>query len=274
MSICVRPGEVPLTPGLQQKEAGGLNTTGLMDENLLAPSRGTDTVSKTAKKAGFVGTKRITMIRQHYAPGGTHLPHKHDLAEQTYYLESGNAQVRVGEDVYDLVPGSIVYIPPRVEHEFKNNSTEPCVNILISVIVDESDVATSSERRGFCVQPGDIELVPGIATKKDGTPNTTNLMDESLLHRRKENGTVRLGMIRQWYGVGGRHFAHQHSDNEQAYYLAKGNARVRVGDETFDMTAGTVVYLPPNIEHELLNPGPDTCANVLIGVQISKNDIA
>ena len=274
MSICVRPGEVPLTPGLQQTEAGGLNTTGLMDENLLAPLHGTDTVSKTAKNAGFVGTKRLTMIRQHYAPGGTHLPHKHDLAEQTYYLESGNAQVRVGEDAYDLVPGSIVYIPPRVEHEFKNNSDESCVNILISVIVDEVDITTSSKLRGFCVQPGDVKHVPGIATKKDGTPNTTNLMDESLLHRRKENGTVRLGMIRQWYGVGGRHFPHRHSDNEQAYYLAKGNARVRVGDETFDMTRGTVVYLPSNIEHELLNPGPDTCANVLIGVQLNTGDVA
>lgn len=269
MSICVCPGTVPLKPGLQQTEPGGLNTTGLMDENLLAPSSGTDTVSKTAKKAGFVGTKRLTMIRQHYAPGGTHLPHKHDLSEQMYYLESGKAQVRIGEETHNLVPGSIVYIPPRVEHEFKNNSNEPCVNILINVIIDEADVSTASERKGFCIQPGDVKHVPGIATKKDGTPNTTNLMDETLLHRRKENGTVRLGMIRQWYGAGGRHFPHQHSDNEQVYYLAKGNARVRVGDETFDISAGTVVYLPPNIEHEFENPGPDTCANVLIAIGLN-----
>ncbi len=140
MSLCVRPGQVSKTPGLQQEHEGGLNTIGLMDENLLAAGGLADVVARTgAQNAGFGGTRRMTMIRQHYEPGGKHYPHEHAEGEQAYYLESGRARVRVGEDTFDVGAGDVVYIPPRTDHEFENIGDEVCVNILISVGLGEAD---------------------------------------------------------------------------------------------------------------------------------------
>ncbi|MCS7235026.1 MAG: dimethylsulfonioproprionate lyase family protein [Armatimonadota bacterium] len=49
---------------------------------------------------------------------------------------------------------------------------------------------------------------------------------------------------------------HAH-ENEEVYVILKGIARMSVGDRSFEVTEGTAVYLPPNVPHELTNPGQE-----------------
>ncbi len=107
---------------------------------------------------------------------------------------------------------------------------------------------------------------------------TAGLQDEFLLSSKHNSkgavfgGTERVEVIRQTYVPGGTHFPHEHADTEQVYYLVEGRARVRIGDEEFDVEAGTVFYIPPHTDHELHNIGDGPLVNLLIGIGLGEED--
>ncbi len=127
MSLCVNIANVIGKAGAKSADGSGLHTENLKDQPLIA---------KSSEKAAYSGTKRLKVIRQVYGPGGTHLPHKHPHAEQAYFVESGSAHVRIGDEHFDVQGGTILYIPPNTEHEIKNTGSDLLVNYLIDVVVD------------------------------------------------------------------------------------------------------------------------------------------
>src|SRR5258705_13905535 len=48
-------------------------------------------------------------------------PHRED---EIYYVTSGRGMIRVGTEDQPAEPGSIVYVPPRVEHRFHSITEE------------------------------------------------------------------------------------------------------------------------------------------------------
>ena len=48
-------------------------------------------------------------------------PHRED---EIYYVTSGRGMIRVGTDDRPVEPGSIVYVPPRVDHRFHSITEE------------------------------------------------------------------------------------------------------------------------------------------------------
>ncbi|HET8679777.1 MAG TPA: dimethylsulfonioproprionate lyase family protein [bacterium] len=57
--------------------------------------------------------------------------------------------------------------------------------------------------------------------------------------------------------------AHHHS-NEEIYVILQGEGQMTVGDETFPVSAGSAVYLPPNIPHELHNTGEGNLVTIFV----------
>lgn len=57
-------------------------------------------------------------------PGGFIKPHYHPWEHGIYVLE-GRGEVRVGSRVYRVSPGTYMYIPPNVEHEYVVHGNEP-----------------------------------------------------------------------------------------------------------------------------------------------------
>lgn len=127
MSLCVNIASVTGKTGAKSVNGSGLHTENLQDHTLIA---------KSSEKAAYCGTKRLKIIRQVYGPGGTHLPHSHSHAEQAYFIESGSAHVRIGDEHFDVEGGTILYIPPNTEHEIENTGSDLLVNYLIDVVVD------------------------------------------------------------------------------------------------------------------------------------------
>lgn len=128
MSPCIRPQDVSRVPG------GPAVTQNLIDENLV-DRKG------SAGRAAYVGTHRMKLIRQIYAPGGKHRAHQHETTEQAYYVLSGKARVRIGSEVFIAERGTVFYIAPKTEHEMENVGDEPLVNLLICGDLDESEVS-------------------------------------------------------------------------------------------------------------------------------------
>ena len=59
--------------------------------------------------------------------------HVHPIAEESYYVLNGKAQVQVGEEQSIVTPGQIVLIPPGKVHQVKNIGEEPLEFLAICV---------------------------------------------------------------------------------------------------------------------------------------------
>ncbi len=58
------------------------------------------------------------------APGG-HTPyHAHPFEHQNFVLE-GEGTVTIGEEVYPIEPGHVIYVPPDVMHQYTNTGGTP-----------------------------------------------------------------------------------------------------------------------------------------------------
>lgn len=51
--------------------------------------------------------------------------HSHSHSEEIIFVFGGKGKAYVGEEVTDLKPGSVIYLPPNVEHRFVNTGDEP-----------------------------------------------------------------------------------------------------------------------------------------------------
>ena len=66
------------------------------------------------------------------------------------------------------------------------------------------------------------------------------------------------------FGPGGVYEAHAH-ESPMFYYILKGTARMRVGDEERIVEKGAWVYTPPGLAHYTENIGDDDLSYILIG---------
>jgi quercetin dioxygenase-like cupin family protein len=61
-----------------------------------------------------------------------------------------------------------------------------------------------------------------------------------------------------WVDVepGGRQPPHSHSP-QQVYVVTRGSGRMRVGEDEREVTAGHLVFIPPDTEHGIVNTGDE-----------------
>ncbi|HEX2988363.1 MAG TPA: cupin domain-containing protein [Chloroflexota bacterium] len=57
-------------------------------------------------------------------PGPTPPPHSHATTQEAWYFLSGKGQIKVGEKVIEVEPGTVVVSPPQVDHQLINTGTE------------------------------------------------------------------------------------------------------------------------------------------------------
>jgi mannose-6-phosphate isomerase-like protein (cupin superfamily) len=53
--------------------------------------------------------------------------HRHAQHDEGFYVVSGTARFTVGDQSYDVGPGTLVMVPPGAPHTFANPSDEPTV---------------------------------------------------------------------------------------------------------------------------------------------------
>ena len=84
-----------------------------------------------------------------------------------------------------------------------------------------------------------------------------------------EAGLKFSGVGYQEYGVGGYAVPHSHEDMEQIYYFLKGKGVMTLGEEEFEVKAGTVVLIPIKTSHSLRNTGTEPLAHLLFEARVS-----
>ncbi len=79
------------------------------------------------ERVGFSGDN-VLMVMNWLQPGMDVRPHSHPF-EQLAYIVSGHMKFTVGDDVFNAGPGSVIRIPPDVEHCGEPIGDEPVLNL-------------------------------------------------------------------------------------------------------------------------------------------------
>jgi len=58
------------------------------------------------------------------------IPHYHKISEEIYYVCSGIGKIRVGDEIFDIKKGSVIYVPRNKVHALENKSDSEELNIL------------------------------------------------------------------------------------------------------------------------------------------------
>jgi mannose-6-phosphate isomerase-like protein (cupin superfamily) len=92
-----------------------------------------------------------------------------------------------------------------------------------------------------------LDEIPAFITK-DGSE-----IRELLAHR---NSTIRnQSLAEARLPIGSSTQEHYHPQSEEIYYITRGAAKIRVGDETHDVKTGDAIAIPPGQKHKLWNTG-------------------
>lgn len=57
-------------------------------------------------------------------PGKDAMPHYHAISEEIYYIISGRGNVKVNGKKYEVLRGSVIYVPTNAIHELQNSANE------------------------------------------------------------------------------------------------------------------------------------------------------
>ncbi|HSB71429.1 MAG TPA: cupin domain-containing protein [Candidatus Methylomirabilis sp.] len=77
------------------------------------------------QKIGLVETDRLYFDLYCLRPGQAQKVHRHDGSDKIYYVLSGRASVRIGDEEAELAPGQAVLAPAGTEHGVANRAGEP-----------------------------------------------------------------------------------------------------------------------------------------------------
>jgi mannose-6-phosphate isomerase-like protein (cupin superfamily) len=75
----------------------------------------------------------MSVIQERIPAGGAEVMHYHELARQFFYILEGEGLMVLEDRALVLQKGQGMEIPPRVRHQFKNQSTQDVHFLVISV---------------------------------------------------------------------------------------------------------------------------------------------
>jgi mannose-6-phosphate isomerase-like protein (cupin superfamily) len=196
------------------------------------------------------------MIASHIAEGGRGPSLHYHRSDQLYYVIRGSMNVRLGDEVHHVDPGTLVFIPaglphcnwndgPGSETHFEMIIPAPAPGAQIAFMVDSrADIPAEhrTERAGYVrkVQPESFtEARPGFVIQPlaDAAPGTSCVVN----HAEVAPGRAGPG-------------THVH-EFDQYYLVLEGRLTVEVGLERHVVEPETLVVLPAGVPHRQYNEG-------------------
>ena len=77
-------------------------------------------VSHLLLAAGQFGAENLAVTWVEGEPGSEQAVHSHDGREQVYVIVQGRGAMRVGDEVEEVGPGTLVLVPPGTDHSIRN----------------------------------------------------------------------------------------------------------------------------------------------------------
>ena len=87
---------------------------------------------------GNFSSERLAIAIDTYDVGGHTDTHAHSEMEQAYYVISGRALIRIGDEELEVGPGGSGSIPVHTQHGFRNVGDTPLTVAVISSVLGEN----------------------------------------------------------------------------------------------------------------------------------------
>ncbi len=81
----------------------------------------------------------VSVIQEKAPAGKSEIRHRHNKSEQFFYVLHGEATIEAGENRTILRAGEGLHIPPRVAHQFKNESGRDVEFLVVSTPPSHDD---------------------------------------------------------------------------------------------------------------------------------------
>lgn len=81
----------------------------------------------------------LSVIQERVPPGRSEVRHYHNLSRQFFYILEGTGTMTIGEETVSLHKGEGIEIPPQVPHQFRNESEEDVVFLVVSTPKSHGD---------------------------------------------------------------------------------------------------------------------------------------
>lgn len=81
----------------------------------------------------------ISVIQEHVPAGKSEVTHFHNVARQFFYILEGTAAMQIHEETITLKPGEGIEIPPKMPHQFRNDSEADVSFLVISIPKSHGD---------------------------------------------------------------------------------------------------------------------------------------
>ena len=199
------------------------------------------------------------MIASHIAEGGRGPTLHYHRSDQMYYLLRGSMNVRLGEEVHKIGPGTLVFIPaglphcnwnegPGTETHFEMIVPTPAPGAPLSFMVDSPGDVPAERRttRAGYVRRADpaafVEAMPGFVLQQLAEPAS----GPSIVVNYAEVGPGRAGPG-----------THVH-EFDQYYLVMEGRLTVEVALQRHLVEPDTLVILPAGVPHRQYNEGQVT----------------
>jgi mannose-6-phosphate isomerase-like protein (cupin superfamily) len=182
------------------------------------------------------GSKLLELHLARYEPGRSR-PRRLDGVQELMYTAAGRGTLVVGEEPYELEPGTAAYLVSGESYEVDNPGPE--ILLLVSATAPYHAHGSLQGRR---------------LVRYDDQPTLRASGDREF--RYLVTDEVGCTELTQFYGIiaPGRAAEHSHVYDEVIYVL-EGEGMLHIDGSHEPVAAGTCIHLPPLLEHSLENSG-------------------
>jgi len=204
-----------------------------------------------------VRLSKVSVAHVIMGKGNVSLWHKHSRMSEIYFILSGEGILYYGDKALEVKDGACLVLPVNTPHKLKNTGEFDLEHLVFAippfdsedVEILEDDIVDSVSQEKFVNNKPTIDALDGALVYE--------LMDAE--DRDRLDVALAVGFLSE----GRKAIPHYHKVSEELYYVIDGFGRARVGDESFEIKKGSVIYVPANEVHALENGSDSEKLNVL-----------
>ncbi len=231
----------------------------------------------------------FTLLELAGASGYEPPPHLHTREDELFFLLDGEATFQAGDRSFHAMPGSLIYLPHGVPHQFQIHTEKARALMMVTpsgfegyfkgfsvpaknleefpTLEGELDVARmlslGAEYGVEFLPPGttptDRPALPGSGQPVFVAPNTGEILNvlgipvEVLLNATQSDGQMSLFISHDAPGQGVPQHIHRRED--ESFYVLEGEYLLQIGEEIEQVGAGTFAHCPRGVRHAYKSVG-------------------
>jgi mannose-6-phosphate isomerase-like protein (cupin superfamily) len=195
-----------------------------------------DTASARVTIDGDAGSEQLIQQVIRFARGWSQ-PRGSDVDQEVLYVVSGWGMLSMDDDVYDLEPGTGVYVVAGERYRIENPGPETL--LVVSVLTPQREAPPAARR---------------VTTRFEDQPELR--ADENRTFRYLVNQDAGCHDVTQFVGIVQPCRAPDHSHTyDEVGYVIEGEGFAHIGDRHVPLKAGSCFHLPPQLVHCIENSG-------------------